>query len=424
MEKTRNRILENLIIERLSSNLSVRSKIRNRKEIKEVIEESILPRYEIQTTRYSIRKKLTDIVKIVLEHHPYGISHGDLAKLLNINRKNLTKYINRLMEKQIIVRNNVTKDGPYIISPSFSDNNKYFFSIFYFREEMQWALKTNEEFALKEIAEIENILENDETNQLFEFANKIGAIFTYLCLFAMNPKNGISKYAKDEQEKDLLVMLWLKDMISKFCLDWLQDFTHVMPYSLKSISNIKSQEKNEKKYDEKIQELIPRNKKIKCMYNSEIIEELQKTLNNTYPNICSACDDANNFVYRNTSRNRIEKKTSVSNPITYDEYRHYASSQCDHVIPFNVTDYATYNRKSQKIPNPQIKHCQKCHSFFNEPHMLSYEQNLRYKAYKEKTVRLCSHPELMEPSHNPFNHEFIRHCRWCHKSFFDRKEIN
>lgn len=383
LEKMRKRILEKLALEELSSHLVIKSRRINGKKITEIKDESTLPKYDIQDQKYNIKQKLYEIVKIVISHHPFGISHNDLSERLNIDRSNLTKYIEQLSEKQIVIRNNSVKDGPYIISPKILNNNTYAMGILYFQQNLLFALAPYEIIDWEKIDKIKQNPENREEKKLFEFSNNIGAIFTYLCLFAMNPENEIAKYGKNEQEKELLIMSWIQDMVSRFCLDWFKKFQGIIPFCLKSMYGNVRDEMGEN-YEEILIHLLNRDgvKRGNYIHDYKIINELQEIFKNVYPAIYEECESA---------------KKDVGYGLSEYEKRKYKSK-----------NHSRYGNR---------------HVVHKEQDILWYERITIYKKYKIKVATLCDHKELIEPTYNPYNHEFIRHCQHCHKTFYDKSKI-
>lgn len=205
------------------------------------------------------RQKFLDNYKKEIEDKAYemvriyslqdGISHQNLADLLSIHRTNLTRYTDRLMEKNKIYRKN--KKGKYFATDDISSDSILNASILADTVRFNLLRKTDNYLILNEKKESEiptnfhgqpdregkipydvydftlykklfepHFTENDKLEKmLFEFSNKIGSFITYLLIYSMNFNNNINSEISDKvragEENDAIVKRMVEEGIVK-----------------------------------------------------------------------------------------------------------------------------------------------------------------------------------------------------------------
>ncbi|NOJ29762.1 MAG: hypothetical protein DA328_06290, partial [Nitrososphaeraceae archaeon] len=175
-------------------------------------------------------------------------------------------------------------------------------------------------------------------------------------------------------------------------------------------------------YEEYVHKIMRRQgeKEIKYVYVSGVIEDLQQTLKNLYPEIYFECDYAKNCVYERKLKD-VPLGVVKNDMLDYDEYRRNTSKLCDHIKPKDIGKHVSYDLKI-KIENKRFKHCQKCHSIYREPDILRYNRKQEWKKFNALTVKLCKHPQMVEISTHSDNRMVIKHCKQCHKTFSEIKK--
>ena len=205
------------------------------------------------------REKFLDNYKREIEDKAYemvriyslqdGISHQNLADLLRIHRTNLTRYTDRLMEKNKIYRKN--KKGKYFAIDDISKDPILNASILADTVRFNLLRKTDNYLILNEKKESEiptnfhgqpdregkfpydvydftlykklfepHFTKNDKLEKmLFEFSNKIGSFITYLLIYSMNFNNNINSEISDKvrtgEENDAIVKKMVEEGIVK-----------------------------------------------------------------------------------------------------------------------------------------------------------------------------------------------------------------
>jgi predicted transcriptional regulator len=317
------------------------------KDILEIIDQiPSLPRTSIQI---NVMKR---ILKILINRR-FGISHTELAMLLNINRKNLSKYLKILIERNWISRSQ--GEGNYFIAPFFLLKSQYYENI--------WNLKTNVGTELGFSAFLESDFDNYKfdssiypiSKQMVYFANRIGAIFILLSLFIIDPRNDLSKdYKLDNKEKDLLTMKWISDMLSKLAPKWIEEFRWMIRRPLAAyirdlVEDAEGKSMSFEKYKQ-IESLIePPDKGQIFTLSSELINILSIAFKEVYPSMYKIFENAKDLTQKD-----IEENEKISN---YNRYRFIRSSICEHDF-FNLSDLEWADQGEDR------KHCRRCHLTF------------------------------------------------------------
>jgi hypothetical protein len=166
------------------------------------------------------------ILQFVLMHYKKGIGHILLAKLVGIDRKNLTPHINRLIEKKLIRREDGKRGRYFPTEEAYKDArlSAYLFGTNFIKLLGRDNLVTNNERR-------ENIIpggycldftgyrhyfepkfrENDRLEHcIFEFSNKVGSFITFVLIQALNPENKQIIKSEEHVENDTLIQEWIK----------------------------------------------------------------------------------------------------------------------------------------------------------------------------------------------------------------------
>lgn len=175
---------------------------------------------EVSNPREDRRKMIEKkIMEEILLHGDKGISHNDLAKAMNMDRKNLRTYTKSLIEQKLIVRED-RKHGKYYPSTRLHQRKdltadlivkSYMKNIFMdsnFLVESPYFKYHEEGFRYK--------LEHDNSVNiaLFNFSNKIGALVTYAIIESLNPENKIGQNMTNKKLVNYNLERWLDDAIS------------------------------------------------------------------------------------------------------------------------------------------------------------------------------------------------------------------
>jgi predicted transcriptional regulator len=167
--------------------------------------------------RKSIEKK---IMEILLLYGDEGISHNDLAKSMNMDRKNLRKYTKSLVEQKLIVREN-RKHGKYYPSTRLHQRKDLTADLIvklYMKNiliDSDFLVESPSYFKYHEES-FRYVLEKDNSvnTALFNFSNKIGALVTYAIIESLNLENMIGQNSNNKKIINYNLERWLDDAIS------------------------------------------------------------------------------------------------------------------------------------------------------------------------------------------------------------------
>ncbi len=158
-----------------------------------------------------VRRMEAKIVKVVLANRDSGIAHLQLAHIVQIDRKNLTPYMKRLIRKGLIKRGK-GKQGKYY--PATKNYRGPTIAADLLGKGLASVILANEDFPVDSPFFKLTDTETAPEKALFIFSQKVGAIVTYLLIQSMNPDNNITYDAKNDEEKDLNVERWIDDAVS------------------------------------------------------------------------------------------------------------------------------------------------------------------------------------------------------------------
>ncbi|HJT46886.1 MAG TPA: winged helix-turn-helix domain-containing protein [Nitrososphaeraceae archaeon] len=180
----------------------------------ELYEQLVKIKLKVKPTSHrqlEVRKKKQKIVNIVRQNSKFGVSHSELADILNIDRKNLRHYTKELINEGIIIRGE-GKQGKYY--PADKEHRGPVMDADILGLGAAGLVLQKNEIPLD--TPFVKPVEGDTGLQhaLFEFSNKVGAIVTYLLIQAMNPENRITDDSKSSKEKDLDIRYWVDSATS------------------------------------------------------------------------------------------------------------------------------------------------------------------------------------------------------------------
>jgi hypothetical protein len=285
-----------------------------------------------------------------------GISHIELARIIKINRKNLTHYMKRLIKKGLVVRGS-GKRGKYYLAAEDYRPTSIIADIFSKAAAHRVLLNTEFDIDSPFIKKKVKILDELET-VLFKFSNKIGGIVTYMLIQSMNPSNKIADNSKNDEENDIKIQRWIDDTISSLCPVLLSTLKEHAAYLLRSIDddtvynddgsiNFKKGALNLLNY--------LYNKPLYSA-NEKVILEFMTAFSNVYPRMTSILE-----IIRSQLPNVVNKEI---NHLEYEANRARQQKLCKH-------DYELL--QDDKYDN-NVKHCRRCHKtkWISSPSLLAY----------------------------------------------------
>jgi Winged helix-turn-helix DNA-binding len=156
-----------------------------------------------------------------------GISHKELAAKVSLDRSNLRKYTNKLMEKGLIRRGQGLQ-GKYF--PTEEPYKDYLFNAFTLGHDFDFnLLKKDEDLVLTDKISVApeyrdftgyrryyepKFAKMDKVERLlFEISNRIGAYITFVLIQAMNPNNYDSTIPSDESDE--AAEEWVRTAVSQ-----------------------------------------------------------------------------------------------------------------------------------------------------------------------------------------------------------------
>jgi predicted transcriptional regulator len=157
-----------------------------------------------------VRKTEARIIEVIRSYSSSGIAHLQLSNIIGIDRKNLTPYMKRLMSRGLVKRGE-GKQGKYY--PITKERRGTHMTADIFSKAAAAMILKNEDFPV-DSPFFRNIVTDSPSDAMFVFSNKVGAIFTYLLIQAMNKSNRFTRDPKNDKEKDLNVDWWIDDAIS------------------------------------------------------------------------------------------------------------------------------------------------------------------------------------------------------------------
>jgi predicted transcriptional regulator len=192
-----------------------------------------------------VRKVEGEILQIILKNSTTGIGHIELAKMVGLNRKNLTPYTRRLIQKKLIRRESGKQGKYYSTEEAYKDAR---LSAHVFGGNLTWNLLRKRKYFVTNDERLEvtdntvpgwyclnftgyrhyfepKFREEDRLEHfIFEFSNLIGAFLTFVLIQATNPKNNQIISSKENVERDELIQDWIKSAVSSIIPDLVGEF--------------------------------------------------------------------------------------------------------------------------------------------------------------------------------------------------------
>jgi predicted transcriptional regulator len=284
------------------------------------------------------------IMEVITANRKNGIAHQKLARIIGINRKNLGKYISRLIARGLALRGPGLRGKYY---PATKEHRETSISAEILGEVLASTILYDSDLKIK--SPFFRRSEQEIGNALFVFSNKVGAIITYLLIQSMNPLNKISGNTKNPVERDLNVETWVDDVITTLRPALLQSIKEHVGLYLETLSQGVVNSDGSINYKKDLGAFA------KYLYgrpryelSGAVISELMTTFSTLYPSLSK----------------RFERIRSVLPQLVAEEVEHWEYMEiklerqkvCGH-------DYRTPTNKAllEKYADDQIKHCKKCH---------------------------------------------------------------
>jgi hypothetical protein len=190
-------------------------------------------------------EKENTILEIILVYAMKGgISHNQLAHIMDLDRKSLRKYTKKLLKDKKIKKDGKGRHGNYFPTEEvYKDpllNATLFGDDFRFRllDKMQDLVLCNQiitDFDLGKQIDCTSYTslykpkfthKHKVEHTIFEFSNRIGAFITYALIQAMNPDNNKSSLSTKGQDE--IVKKWAQNSISNVLPFLVKDFNDVV----------------------------------------------------------------------------------------------------------------------------------------------------------------------------------------------------
>jgi DNA-binding MarR family transcriptional regulator len=305
-----------------------------------------------------IRRKEHKILKVIFQSEN-GIAHQQLARIVELDRKTLRPYLQRLISKGLI-RRDIGLQGKYYpvkkadLGTSISADiiSQYFLSKVLRDEERKF-------FADTPYFKTEFTGCSDLEHFIFEFSNRVGGFVTYILIQAMNPANNIAGNTKDNVEKDFDVQRWVGDAISIAQESLLHIFKKGASISLVNRrTKDDSFDMNSPEYFEKVayDRIKYYMRRPFYILDETVISELMTAFSNLYPELNYALE-----------KNRLELPTLVDQEVdrlVFSVEKNKIQDACKH--NYKRLKVHLHNRKFR------ILHCAKCHKTKRLDQSLSY----------------------------------------------------
>jgi hypothetical protein len=295
----------------------------------------------------NLRRTEMRIMRHVRANSDDGIHHLDLARKLKINRKNLTPHMKRLMIKGLVMRGN-GRQGKYY--PVTRGNRELSVTADILG---RVAVGTILEF-YKAFPIDSPYFRSDEGSYplddgLFMFSNGIGAIITYCLIQSMNQSFDIpGRHARSDEEEDISVSSWFKDVLSTLGVILLVFFKQYMSAPLMiSCNNYDKGEGTPDLYRAGMDFVKHLFKNPQYSYDEKFTTSLMTSFSRIYPSIYDQLDKIN---YRLPVAEFWE-----TNHRDYEKISYWYQKKCRHKfsLPSNKS-------LSEKYEN-NLLHCSKCH---------------------------------------------------------------
>jgi predicted transcriptional regulator len=178
----------------------------------------------------NIRKKEARIIEIIIMNSRKGVPHVELAKVIGLDRKNLSRYMKRLIAKKLI-RRETGRQGKYFPTEHAYRDTRLSADVFgrkfrssLLKENILVTTNKRTEYHLpswycidftiyRKYFEPKFSEEDKIEHELFEFSNKIGAFITFTLIQAMSRDNTHLIFSKENIARDELIEEWIKNVV-------------------------------------------------------------------------------------------------------------------------------------------------------------------------------------------------------------------
>lgn len=298
------------------------------------------------------------VLELIIQSGSMGISKIKLARDVPLDRKNLTKYLDRLVQLKLIRKDDGKQGKYYPTNKVFEDvmkNGKFLGNLF----AQRLLLKRHHLIGRRKNSLIDytriplfrpDIRESFGLVQaLFEFSNTIGAYILYVLIQAVNPKNRIVKL--EGKPEDLIIESWLTESINGMIQMLLPAFKKIIePHILEFLIG---SEKPEDRY----RGLVEYNwVEPFFQVSPEVIDKLTKSYHVLYP-----------FLYVDLVSlfdNLPQEIESERHLIEYQEISRKKQSACKHKtvagksLLNKINDVDFYG---ERVGYRYVQHCSRCH---------------------------------------------------------------
>jgi len=296
-----------------------------------------------------LRRTEMKIMRFVWANHEDGIHHLDLARKVEIDRKNLTSHMKRLIMKGLVIRGN-GKQGKYY--PATKKNRDTLITADILGEVVaSTILEFYKCFPIDSPCFKNEIIDDISPldHALLIFSNGIGAIITYLLIQSMNSLFDIpGGDAKSDQEKDINVNRWFIDAISALRDILLPLFKQYMSAPLLISNNYYAKENGTPDWNRAGMDFLRHMFSTPSyMYNEKDAASLMRSFSRTYPSIYS---------YLDWMKSRLPLGAFwETNHRDYEKISYWYQKKCRH--KFSLLSNKSLSAKYEN----NLLHCSKCH---------------------------------------------------------------
>jgi len=237
---------------------------------------------------YWVGKKEQQIMEIILKHED-GIAHGELAKLVKLDRKNLRHYIKRLMDKGLVTRG----EGAHgLYFPTTKARRAISLTADIFANTFTSRILENDSFLSDTPDPNKDSGFSKLDYEILKVSNMLGGFITYTLIQSMNPENKITEYSRNIVEKDIAVQSWLEDTIDivlENILFWFKELIYNHLETLDDAIPINASDSDALKIAGDIYKTFF-HKRPHLSLNENIISELTASFLKVYPNLGSTLE--------------------------------------------------------------------------------------------------------------------------------------
>lgn len=288
-----------------------------------------------------VRRKEQQIMEVILKHED-GIAHGELARIVSLDRKNLRHYIKSLMDKGLVTRGKGDR-GLYFSTTKARRATSLTADIL--ANSFKTHILENDSFFPDISSSNKELGFSDLEYEILKLSNLLGGFMAYTLIQSMNPQNKITEYSRNNIERDIAVQAWLEDTISivlEKILFWFKE--RIFPH-LKTIDDDISINASDSGILDKAGNSYLRffHKRPYLTSNGKVISELIASFLKVYPNLGSSLEKI-----RSDLPKLLEEEI---NHIRHTEAKLEIQKVCKH----------DYQPLDQFYEDGKFQHCSKCH---------------------------------------------------------------